>query len=507
MRSLFALLFLLPGTLFSFPWEKHYLFEDIPNPPGIDVQVGGMDLTLDGNLIVCLHRGEVMIYDEQHKSWSMFAHGLHEPLGLIVENEGTVLVVQRAELTRLHDQNKDGVADFYETVSDDWGMSGNYHEFAFGPHKDSQGNVYLALGTASNNSAGVREEMRGAWNDAGGLKQEKFLYGGKYGRWRDLRGGVPRMYARVPYRGCILKIPKHSRKAEVYATGLRTPNGIHVDQKNHVWVSDNQGDWVGASKLFRINPGGFHGHPASLLWGEHPPDVIPSKLPPKELDRMRTKSAAFFPQGECGNSPTQMIAAPDDKSFIPASLPDQLLLGEMNHALLHRYIPDEVNGTIQGCIVHFLDTAYTNKGNNRLVFSKDQKSLYLGKTHLSWAGHQGIKKITYREKPYLLAESVKLTEEGFLIQFNDSLQVQTTENVFSVSSFTLLYHEKYGSAKKDLRKEVLSKAEVSGNTLRITLSQKPEAGRIYDIQLKEGIRSSLGELSNKRFWYTAHEVY
>lgn len=202
-----------------------------------------------------------------------------------------------------------------------------------------------------------------------------------------------------------------------------------------------------------------------------------------------------------------MIAFPKSASFIPTELPGQQLIGEMNHARLHRFIPDEVNGKTQGCIVHLLDSPHINQGTNRLVFSKDQKSLYLGKTHLSWAGYKGIKKVTYKDKPFLLATSVKLTGDGFLIQFNDQLQPLTTESPFSISSFTLAYHAAYGSPKNDLRDEVLSKAEISGNTVRISLSQKPEAGRVYDIQLANGIESSLGELSNKRFWYTAHEVY
>ena len=41
--------------------------------------------------------------------------------------------MQRPELTRVKDTDGDGTADEYETVFDGFGMSGNYHEFAFGP--------------------------------------------------------------------------------------------------------------------------------------------------------------------------------------------------------------------------------------------------------------------------------------------------------------------------------------------------------------------------------------
>ena len=95
-------------TTAEFSWEDHYEFENIATPKGIDPQVGGMALNKQGQLVVCFHRGEVMIYDEPTNQWSMFASGLHEPLGLHLEEDGNILVIQRAELTRLRDTDNDG---------------------------------------------------------------------------------------------------------------------------------------------------------------------------------------------------------------------------------------------------------------------------------------------------------------------------------------------------------------------------------------------------------------
>ena len=33
----------------------------------------------------------------------------------------------------------------YVTVCDKWGVSGDYHEFAFGPARDKEGNFYITL--------------------------------------------------------------------------------------------------------------------------------------------------------------------------------------------------------------------------------------------------------------------------------------------------------------------------------------------------------------------------
>ena len=502
-----SLLLALPLTAQAFTWEDHYTFEDIVPPAGIDPQVGGMDITADGHLVAAFHRGEVMIYNDATKIWSEFATGLHEPLGLMVEDEGTVLIVQRSEVTRLHDENKDGVADFYETVCDDWGMTGNYHEFAFGIVKDSKKNIYIALGTASNGS-GAREEVRGEWNDAGGLTHEKFLYGGDHGDWGGIRGKnkIPRMYARVPSRGCVVKITPGSRKAEVYATGFRTPNGLHMDEQDHLWVCDNQGDWLGASKMFRVKPNAFHGHPGSLLWAPKPPKVTPSIIDPKTLDGMRTRSALLTPQGDCGNSLTQILPVPGNKTFPPADLPGNLLIGEMNSARFVRYIPDTVNGTPQGTATHFLNTKSLRNGNNRMVYSKDGKTMLIGKTHLSWAGNAGIKKVTYKNKPYLLAGQIKLTPKGFAFKFNEKLKA--LDAMPKIGSYKLAYHKNYGSPQIDKRDEAVDSIEIKDDVLIVVLKTKPEADRIYDILLPKELTGATGAApSSTRYWYTAHAVY
>ena len=69
--------------------------------------------------------------DTKTKKWSLFAEGLHNPLGLFAVSNNQFIIVQRPELTRITDLDGDGKADFYECLSDDFGMSGNYHEFNF----------------------------------------------------------------------------------------------------------------------------------------------------------------------------------------------------------------------------------------------------------------------------------------------------------------------------------------------------------------------------------------
>ena len=46
---------------------------------------------------------------------------------------------------RLVDRDGDGVAEEFTTICDKWGVSGDYHEFAFGPARDKAGNFFITL--------------------------------------------------------------------------------------------------------------------------------------------------------------------------------------------------------------------------------------------------------------------------------------------------------------------------------------------------------------------------
>ncbi len=494
----------------TFDWGEHYTVDTVSIPKSVDPQVGGLALLPDGRVVACFHRGEVKIYDPKTKKWSLFAEGLHEPLGVHVDKAGGILVIQRPEITRLHDTDKDGTADFYEAITTDWGMSGNYHEFSFGIVEDSKGNFYVSLGTASNGS-GVREEIRGAWNNVGGLSHARLLYDNTNPKesWRVKKAGIPRMYARVPYRGCILKIKPGNPKAEVYATGFRTPNGLYMDKEDRLWVADNQGDWVGACNLFRVESGEFHGHVASLLWDTKNPvvDQIPAEIPIAELDKRRVKEVCFFPQSICANSVSQIV--PVDPSFVPTQNTDAMMfLGDVysTNRFLGFY-KDEVNGSVQGAACHVFKNSSVGGGNNRLLYSADGTSMYLGKTHLSWAGREGMKKVSFTGKPYLMVEKVNLTPNGFTFTFNTTIEKIGQPKDYVIQSYYLKYFSKYGSPLIDKQKEAVSLIKAEGNILTIELSEPIKKGFVYDMKLPERITSAYSDISSNHFWYTANEVY
>ena len=59
-------------------------------------------------------------------------------------------------------------------------------------------------------------------------------------------------------------------------------------------MTDNQGDWVGTSKMHHVEKGKFYGHAASLLWREGW-EGRPLSLSIEELDSLRTLRRSSFP--------------------------------------------------------------------------------------------------------------------------------------------------------------------------------------------------------------------
>lgn len=478
-------------------WGNYYDIQSIEIPKEINAQIGGLTALRNGKLAAAFHRGEVLIYDQKTRQWQHFAHGLHEPLGLFELADGSLVTTQMAELTRLVDEDNDGKADFYQNISDDFGLSGNYHEFAFGPAVDSKGNYYISLNVASN-YAGVFENVRGTFSPLGPSRE--VMTNWRNDEWKtNLRHTAGRMFSRVAYRGWVLKITPDG-KTLPYASGFRSPNGLYIDNNDELWVTDNQGDWLATSPLYHVEEGKFYGHPASLVWKEGW-DKDPVKMTAKELNALRTPPAALFPHAELANSPTQPIAPPPHKQFgLPA---DEMLIGDMNQQRLIRFLPDEVNGVMQGASIPFLETNKLGIGNNRFSFDTDGK-LWIGKTHLGWAGDEGIKSVQWNKKDFLFVEDVILSEDGFELSF--SMPLNDMPDI-SFESHTYHYHADYGSPKVDHDKNIKVLTTLSKDKKTI-IAKYPvlQSGYIYTMSLNNARSSSQQRLLGDIVRYTVNEI-
>lgn len=188
------------------------------NPWNAWVRTSALAFFDDGRAAVTTYGGDVWIVsgldaDLDQVTWSRFAAGLFEPMGVEVVN-GKIIVTCRDRLTRLHDINEDGEADFYENFFPDPDVSPTFHAFNFDLVVDEEGYLYYA----------------------------------KAGQYTSYDKG-----------GAIVKVAPDGRSHELHCIGLRTPNGMGILPDGRVTVSDNQGNWIPASKVSLTQPGGFYG--------------------------------------------------------------------------------------------------------------------------------------------------------------------------------------------------------------------------------------------------------
>ena len=202
------------------------------NPWMRRVRFGGLDFFADGKrAALCTWDGDVWIVsgidDSLEKlTWKRFASGGFETLGLKIVDD-VIYTSGRDQITRYHDFNNDGEADFYENFNNQITSSAGFHEFVFDLHTDSDGNFYMA-------KAGP---VRGGGRGFGG----------------DGFGTV------TAHAGTVMKVSRDGKKLEVIATGFRAPNGIGVGPDGQVTTGDNEGTWVPACPLNWVEPGGFYG--------------------------------------------------------------------------------------------------------------------------------------------------------------------------------------------------------------------------------------------------------
>jgi cytochrome c len=364
----------IPGDAFALQGVHPSYDLTQARPADFAPKVGGMDFLPDGRLVISTwdEVGGVYILDNVEKGnpnqirVKQIATGLAEPLGLKVV-DGRIYVLQKQELTELIDRNGDEIIDEYRTLSNQWKVSSNFHEFAFGlAYKD--GFFYGALATA-------------------------ILPGGASAK------------PQIPDRGKIFKISKKDGAMEFVAQGLRTPNTVGIGIDNEIFVNDNQGDWLPSCKLLHVKQGAFFGSYSVDSAGT-------AKLPIQQ-------PVVWLPQDEIGNSASQM-------TFINDGLyKGQMIHGEVTNGGLKRVFVEKVNGDYQGCAFHF--SQGFEAGINRLVWGPDG-ALYVGGIGSTgnW-GHDGdkwfgLQRFKYNGKPAFEPLAIRAKTNGFELELTEPLR-------------------------------------------------------------------------------------
>lgn len=428
----------------------------------------GMAVAEDGTIVIATRTAG--IWRIVKGEWRLFAEGIFDSLGVVIEDKkGLSLVVgQKAELTRVTDTNGDGLADKFDTLFDAHSYHGNYHTYLHGPARGGDGAFYFGLNLAH--------------ADKGVYKA-----GGQY---MGAVGGFSGWAIRVTPKG----------DAELWANGLRSPAGIATAPDGTVWYSDNQGEFVATSKLFILKKDGFYGHPSGLV---DLPGMTPDspEIAWARVNEKRERAVVLFPHNIVANSPGHPAWDTTKGQF--GAFAGQMFIGDQTQSNLLRVVTEKINGIEQGVVIPFADGM--ESGVMRPVFLPDG-SLLVGQTGRGWQARGGhvasLQRLVWDGKT-LGQDIYRVTAapDGFAIEFTQPLAASwdPTKLRAAVALRSWVYRDApdYGSEIMGERKEALKDLTISADrkTVRLALvdTQQPavhpqQTARVYHLHLK-GVRA------------------
>ncbi|WP_038167468.1 large multi-functional protein [Verrucomicrobium sp. BvORR106] len=458
-------------------------------PDGVKLEASGLAVLPDGRLAVSVRKGEIWILDHPEADpadakavgYHLYASGLHEPLGLL-SHDGALYTVQRSELTKIRDTDGDGVADEYLAVAKGWGVSGNYHEYAYGPVLDREGNFWITL----NASMGAPVKL------AGHRAVEKH------------------------WRGWAVSVSPDGKLSPMSA-GLRSPCGIAVNAENDVFCTDQQGNWWSTNPLLHLRKGAFFGHADSLPDAQLPqsPVADPGKLPQGitvvEASRQVkgfALPAVWFPYVKAGQSPTGLVCDLTGGKFGPFE--KQMFVGEFVLSGVNRVFLEKVGGEYQGAVFRFQDGLQSAALS--LAFLKDG-SLLVGESNRGWNSQGtrsfGLERIQWTGQTPFEIQKMEAQPEGFRVTFTDEVDPATASapGNYQMSSYTYLYHQKYGGDEVETKPVVISKVTLEPGAKCVLLKcEDLREGYVHELVIP-GVRSKKGaQLAHPEGYYTLNRI-
>ncbi len=459
---------------------EFYKIIDVPIPAEIKLEVGGLALTDTDKLGVSTRRGEVWLIDSPYGKnpiYKRFAHGLHESLGLAFKN-GDFYLSQRGELTKLQDTNGDGKADVYKTIYS-WPLSGNYHDYSYGPKFRDNGNMLVTLNLS--------------WID----------HGASLSKWR----------------GWLLEITSNGEMTPI-ATGLRSPSGFELNAQGDLFYTENQGDWVGSGRMTHLEKGDFAGNPEGLVWSGEPNS--PLKLKMEDIEKESGLSlydyskkvpelkapAIWFPHTILGISTSDILYDTTNGKFGPFA--GQLFIGDQGHSKVMRVFMEKVNGVYQGASFNFVEGF--SSGIIRMIWGSDN-SMFVGMTSRGWSStgkeEYGLQRLVWNGKMPFEIKAIKARDDGFELEFTKPVNKAIAENPesYEMISFNYKYHFNYGSPIVDQSKGSIENVVVAadGMSVRLTIAGM-RLGFIHQVKASK-LKSTTGDrLLHDTGYYTLNEV-
>ena len=457
---------------------KYYPVVEIPIPSTVPMRPGGLEVLPDGRLAVGTRRGDIYfvtgaLATPPKPQFQLFATGQDEIFSL-AWRDGAMIATSFGEVTRISDLDGDGVADRYETLSNNWGYAEG-HEFAFASKPDPEGNVWVALGLS-------------------GSYESHNLF-----------------------RGWAVKVTPEGRMIPM-CSGLRSPGGVAANAQGAMFVIESQGPWNGSCSLKHLKPGGFLGHPASYNWYPYTIDlkapVKPNSQSRLHLERARVPElvppAVRFPYIKMGRSISGFRLDDTGGKFGPFA--GQFFLGDYTLSIILRATTEQVNGVWQGACYPFREGLATGLMNVQFA---PQGQLIIGgfTTNTQWpvrgTAPFALQRIDWSGLTPFEVKEINIRPDGFLVTFTLPVDpaVAADPANYAVSTYTHVYQAGYGSPEVDQTEPRVLKAEPSadGLSVRLTLA-KIEVGHIHDFDFAKVRGRDGAPLLHTKAYYTVNEI-
>lgn len=473
-------------ALAEMPVENdYYKITTFETPAGEVIEACGFEWMDDeGKLAVCSRRGDIFVIVNplaekvSADQFTLFARGLHEPLSL-TERDGWLIATQRPEITRLRDNNGDGAADVFQTVADGWGVSGDYHEYAFGSKLDANGDMLVTLCLTGSFSS------------------------------------------EVPFRGWAMKVTSDG-KTIPYASGVRSPGGMGTDAIGNVFYTDNQGPWNGTCGLKILQAGKFVGHPGGFDWYDEAVKVDGTPMgkrptEPESGSRMLTEAAkipelvptvVMFPYDKMGKSASGIVCDQTGGKFGPFE--NQLFVSDQAQSIVMRVDLEEVDGTWQGACFPFRKGFAS--GNVGMEMSPNG-SMFVGGTNRGW-GSTGnrpfaIERLDWTGQLPFEIKHMKSTADGFDLEFTMPVDAAAAGDLasYTMETYTYEYRSQYGSPEVDATTPTITSAIVSDDKMHVRLVVDGlQLGHVHELDAV-GVRNEGGNaLLHSLAYYTLNKI-
>ena len=458
--------------------NDYYKLSTLPFPKELKLEVSGMAALPGDRMAIAIRKGEIWIAEKlstEKPVYKKFASGLHEPLGLAY-HEGNLYTVQRTELTRLRDTDEDGQADEYLTHAKGWGVTGNYHEYAYGPAVDGAGNLWVALNCSIGKGYNSNNQWRG-WSLR--VKPD--------GSWEPMSGG------------------------------FRSPSGIGTNLNGDVFATDQQGNWFPTCPLMHLKRGTFHGHADSLPFTGLPGATfkVDGELPKNLTVTQAAKlipayqlPAVWFPYRKMGMSTTDILADSTQGKFGPFA--GQLFCGEFTMSFVSRVFLEKVEGEYQGACFRFRDGL--DCAALRLQWGTDG-SMYIGQSNRGWNSlgtkSYGLQRLQWTGKVPFEIKEMSAQKNGFRITFTQPVNIDTVINPksFTMTSYTYPYQSKYGGEPMNVKTHAVKVAgrDKAQRSVQLTIDEM-RPGYVYELH-GPGVRNTKGQsLLHSAAYYTLNRV-